>query len=99
MTERGRARYEQFEPELQAHYEQQYADEDRDFSEYSRDYRYGMALAEDEGYRSRNWEEVEPEAGRHWETQEDTTWDNIKDAVRYGWQRIRGREDQRRPRR
>ena len=99
LTERARPRFEQFEPDLQAHYEETYGDGDRDFDEYSRGYQYGMALAEDERYRGRDWEEVEAEAGKEWKSQENSNWDNFKEAARYGWYRIRGKEEeyQRRP--
>ncbi len=97
---RADARYQQFEPELRTHYEETFAtDDDYGFAEYSRGYRYGMALAEDDEYHGRQWEDVEREAGHRWEAQEASSWDNFKEAVRYGWYKIRGEEEdyERRP--
>lgn len=94
LSERALPRYQQFEPQFRTHYEEHFADADYEFDEYSRGYRYGMALAEDEDYRGEQWEDVEQEAGRQWESQEASTWDNFREAVRYGWYQIRGKEDE-----
>ncbi len=91
---RSAARFEQFEPDYRQHYDQHFADSGESFDDYSLGYRYGMALAEDENYRGRNWESVEEEAGRQWESQQASSWDNFKEAVRFGWYKIRGDEEE-----
>ena len=99
MAQRSTNRFEQFEPELRSHYHENYGDTGESFEDYSVGYRYGMAMAEDEDYRSHNWEDVESDAGRQWESQQAGSWDNFKEAVRFGWYKIRGDEEeyQRRP--
>ena len=99
LNEQAQSRFEQFEPQLQAHYKENYGDEDHDFSDYSRGYRYGMGLAENEQYHGKAWNDIEEDAGNQWESQEASSWDNFKEAVRFGWYQIRGKEEdyQRRP--
>lgn len=94
MADQARGRFQQFEPEYRTHFEEHYADTGESFDDYSVGYRYGMALAEDEDYRGRNWESVEEEAGRQWESQQASSWDNFKEAVRFGWYKIRGDEEE-----
>ena len=54
-------------------------------------YRYGFESAQH--HLGRKWEEAEPDLQRGWETYEhrsqtDTTWDEIKHAVRDAWDRV-----------
>ncbi len=54
-------------------------------------YRYGFESAQH--HLGRGWEEAEPDLQRGWETYEhreksDTTWDEIKHAVRDAWDRV-----------
>lgn len=34
----------------------------------------------------------EPEARRQWEERAPGTWDEMREAVRYGWQRVRAHQ-------
>ena len=99
LARKANPRFEQFEPQLRAHYQENYSDSEHDFDEYSRGYRYGMALAESDRNRGNDWNDIEADAGRRWDNQESTRWDDFKDAVRHGFQRIRGGDEQRRPQR
>jgi|GEM_PF-3061270 len=99
LAQKANPRFEQFEPQLRTHYQDNYADSEHDFDEYSRGYRYGMALAESDQNRGNDWNDIEADAGRRWDNQESTRWDDFKDAVRHGFQRIRGGDEQRRPQR
>ncbi len=99
LARKAKPRFEQFEPQLRAHYQENYADSDHDFEDYSRGYRYGMALAESDQHRGNNWNDIEADASRRWKSQESTGWEDFKDAVRHGFQRIRGGDEGRRPQR
>lgn len=69
-----------------------YAVSGRDYTYYQPAYRFGYVLAQDERYLDADWNRVEPEARREWETQDDDTpWEDVKDAVRYAWQKVTGR--------
>ena len=50
----------------------------------------GHDLAGNPQYRNMTWEQVEMDARRSWERDNDTLWDDIKDAVREGWMRVTG---------
>ncbi len=95
ISERAEGRFNQFESDYRAHFDENYADTDHEFNDYSMGYQYGMGLAESDEYRGANWEEVEPEARQSWEAQGDDmgAWEEFKDSVRYGWRKIRGEED------
>jgi uncharacterized protein (TIGR02271 family) len=64
---------------------------DERFERYEPAYRYGSALAQEARYRNGEWQDVEPHARRAWEEQNTGTWDHFKDAVRSGWDKMRGR--------
>jgi hypothetical protein len=60
------------------------------YERYQPAYRYGYELANNQQYRGRDWNEIESNVRRDWERQHPTDpWEDFKDAVRYGWQRVR----------
>ena len=59
---------------------------------YQPAYRYGYESAN--RYSDRQWKDVEADLARGWNTFEHktaSTWEQIKDAVRDGWDRVMGR--------
>jgi hypothetical protein len=61
----------------------------RDYSYYQPAYRYGYEAAN--RYQNRNWNDVEADLVRGWNTYEhrgSSTWEQIKDAVRDAWDRV-----------
>jgi hypothetical protein len=54
-------------------------------------YRYGYELARDRRYADRDWTTMEAEAHRDWEARQQGTWDEVKDTIRYAWDKVRGR--------
>jgi uncharacterized protein (TIGR02271 family) len=72
-------------------------DVERFGAESSPAYDYGRRMSLDERYRGRNWEEVEPDLRIRYErTYPDSKWDQIKDAVRRGWDKVTGERSDRR---
>ena len=61
------------------------------YDEYQPAYRYGYTLATDDRYRGRPWNEIEPEARKAWNNQNQNTWEDFKDAVQYSWDKVRGK--------
>lgn len=62
-----------------------------DYSYYQPAYRYGYDAAT--RYRGKQWSDVESDLERSWETYEargKSTWQQMKDAVRDGWDRMTG---------
>ena len=71
-----------------------YARPDRDFDHYQGALRYGWEQAHRHD-QHRGWSDVESEMRYGWEGspyrgKEFSAWDEVKDAVRDAWQRMRG---------
>lgn len=69
-----------------------YASADRGYDFYRPAYRYGFESAS--RYSGREFGDVERELSSGWERNPErgqSTWENIKDAVRDGWNRVRNR--------
>ena len=55
-------------------------------------YNYGYRSANDARYRGRNWSDVENDLRTDYERNNpNSSWEKIKDAVRYGWEKVTGR--------
>jgi hypothetical protein len=61
------------------------------YAEYEPAYRYGYELGTNERYRGRDWAALEAEARRDWEARHPSTWERFKEAIRYGWDKVRVR--------
>ncbi len=71
------------------HYNTHYAGSGAAWDTMDPAYRFGARLAEDPRYRGRSWSEVENEVQTVYLTEyPNSTWDRVKDAVRYGWESL-----------
>ena len=53
---------------------------------------YSQTLAGDARYTGREWNDIEADARRDWEAQnQGGVWDDVRDSVRSNWERTRGR--------
>jgi hypothetical protein len=83
--------YLEYEEDFRSHYDEQYAADNARYEDYVPAYRYGAEIGNDARFRDRPWDDIEPEARRHWETTSpDSTWERFKLAVRHGWERVTG---------
>ncbi|MFM0300972.1 hypothetical protein PQQ99_12685 [Paraburkholderia sediminicola] len=83
--------YLEYEEDFRTHFDEQYAAGNGRYEDYVPAYRYGAEIGRDARYRDQPWDDVEPEARRHWETTSpESTWERFKLAVRHGWERVRG---------
>ncbi|MEH6437656.1 hypothetical protein [Massilia sp. DD77] len=58
-------------------------------------YAYGSQMRGDSRYANRQWDEVEGDLRTDWETRNPgSTWENMKAAVRRGWDRMTGDDDE-----
>jgi len=72
------------------HYRNRYGTSGNNFDYYRPAYRFGYDVAHFEMYRNRDWDRIERDARRTWEHEHpDTMWDDVKDAVRDAWERIK----------
>ena len=62
------------------------------YETYAPAYDYGYRMASDQRYRGKNWDEVEHALRTDYERNNpNSTWDRMKGAVRYGWEKVTGR--------
>lgn len=80
------------EPDFRQHWQTVYGQSGARYEDYDSAYRYGSTMAGTERYRNYQWADAEPELRREWEaTHPESAWDKVKDAVRYGAERVKGR--------
>jgi hypothetical protein len=90
MATPGRGDYDS---EFRTHYQNTFGSTGSKYEDYAPAYQYGYRMAGDHKYRDRNFSEVEFNLRREYETSNpDSTWDKVKDAVRYGWDKVTGKE-------
>ncbi|HRI49078.1 MAG TPA: YsnF/AvaK domain-containing protein [Pseudomonadota bacterium] len=82
-----RDRYAQYEPEFRQNYSQTYANSEYDYDRVAPAYRFGTELGNLD--QQKDWQALESDARTHWETKSPGTWDRMKDAIRYAWERVR----------
>jgi uncharacterized protein (TIGR02271 family) len=72
-------------------YKTRFASRGRDYDYYAPAYQFGSTYASDSRYQDRDWSMVEKDARRDWEARGQGKWEDFKDAIQYGWDRVRGR--------
>ncbi len=82
--------WQRFNNDFQTHYNTHFANTGRAYNNYEPAYRYGYTLGSRADWRGRSWEQIEPDARRQWESEyrDQGAWEDFKDAVRHGWQRV-----------
>ncbi|WP_313705571.1 YsnF/AvaK domain-containing protein [Massilia sp.] len=74
------------------HYNATYSSMGGAYDDYKPAYSYGSQMRNSDLYRNRPWDEVEPDLRSNWEKQyagkSGSTWENMKAAVRHGWDRM-----------
>jgi len=84
------ATYDVYDPDFRTHFQTAYGNTGTGYEVYQPAYRYGYTLATDDRYANRSWQEIEPEVRRAWETRNQGTWENFKDAIQHSWDKVRG---------
>jgi uncharacterized protein (TIGR02271 family) len=80
-----------YEPEFRSHYNSAFTEHGAPYEHWAPAYRYGYDMAIDPRYRDREWATIEAEARRDWEQGHRGTWEEFKEAIRHGWDKVRGR--------
>jgi uncharacterized protein (TIGR02271 family) len=83
--------FESYAPDFRNHFQTTYSRTGGNFDRYQPAYQYGYTLATDDRYRGRNWRDVEADARTAWNSQNQNSWEDFKDAVQYSWDKVRGR--------
>jgi uncharacterized protein (TIGR02271 family) len=77
--------------DFRRHWQSAYGTTGGRYEDYDDAYRYGSTMAGNERYKNYRWEDAEPQLRSDWESNHPgSTWDKVKDAVRYGAERVKG---------
>jgi len=82
--------YDVYDPDFRTHYKTVFSGKGN-YDRYQPAYRYGYTLATDDRYRGRSWSEVEAEARKSWNSKNQNSWEDFKDAVQYSWDKVTGK--------
>jgi uncharacterized protein (TIGR02271 family) len=78
--------------DFRRHFQQSYGATGASYADYEPAYEYGYRNASDPTYRNRPFDEVESDLRTDYERRyPNSTWDKVKDSVRYGWDRVTGK--------
>jgi uncharacterized protein (TIGR02271 family) len=80
-----------YSDDFRKHYVTAFGDRGAAYTDYEPAYRYGYELGTNERYRGRDWTALEADARRDWEARHPSSWERFKDAIRYGWDKVRAR--------
>ena len=79
--------------DFRTHWQNAYGATGGRYEDYDAAYRYGSMAGGSERYRNYRWEDAESNLRSDWERDHpESTWDKVKDAVRYGAERVTGRQ-------
>lgn len=82
--------YDDDETYFRRHYDEAYATTSLDYDAYRPAYVYGQSLRADPRFKDYDWERVEPDARRDWESRyPNNTWADFKLAVRTAWENVK----------
>jgi uncharacterized protein (TIGR02271 family) len=77
--------------DFRRHWQTTYGTSGGRYEDYDAAYRYGSTMAGSDQYKNYQWNDVEPRLRSDWESSHPgSTWDKVKDAVRYGAERVTG---------
>jgi len=79
--------------DYRTHWQTAYGSSSGRYEDYDAAYRYGSTMAGSGRFKNYQWTDVEPQLRSDWEANHpESTWDKVKDAVRYGAERVTGRQ-------
>lgn len=83
--------YDMYDSGFRTHWQSNYGNSGIGYERYQPAYRYGYTLANDQRYSGRNWNEIESDVRRDWESRNQGPWENFKDSIRHSWETVRGK--------
>lgn len=79
--------------DFRTHWQNVYGQAGGRYEDYDAAYRYGSTMAGSGRFKNYRWEDVEPDVRSDWESSHPgSSWEKVKDAVRYGAERVTGRQ-------
>lgn len=83
--------FDVYDRDFRTHFQNTYAGRGFAYDRFQPAYRYGYELAGDQRFRGRNWNEIERDVRRDWESRNQGPWEDTKDAIRHAWNQVTGR--------
>jgi uncharacterized protein (TIGR02271 family) len=83
--------FDQFEADFRDNFRSSHRGSDYEFDKAKPAYQYGYELASDRSRTAEDWSTVESDARRRWEERSPGTWEKVKDAARYAYDRARSK--------
>ena len=78
-----------YDQDFRRDYEQRYAATGESYDIYGPGYEYGYTMASDPRYQGRSFDDIESDLRQDYgRLYPNSTWEKIKDSVRYGWDRV-----------
>ena len=90
-VEVDRAEAGEFEQDFRTHCNTNFGSQGLTYEQCAPAYRYGYRLGSDRRSTQSDWKSTEADAQRRWEERNPGTWERFSPAVRYAWERGRGR--------
>ena len=81
---------QQLEQDFRSNFQTTYGHRGTAYEDHEPAYRFGSDLGSDNRYANSDWNTVENDARQSWSSRHSGNWDDYKDAVRYGYDRVRG---------
>lgn len=77
--------------DFRTHWQTAYGSSGEKYEDYASAYRYGADIANQQKYHGYRWDELEPQVRSDWEASHaGSPWERTKQAVRYGWEKMKG---------
>jgi uncharacterized protein (TIGR02271 family) len=87
----ARADFDQYDNDFRTHFQKTYGSRGVSYDRFQPAYRYGYGLRSDQRFQGRQWNEIERDVRRDWESHNQGPWEDFKDAVQHGWNRMTGK--------
>jgi len=87
---RRNADFSSYETDFRGNYNRTYANTGMTYEQYAPAYQYGYNLQNDPRYRGKDWNTVQADVQRDWESRQPGTWDKFSNAIRYSWDKTIG---------
>jgi hypothetical protein len=88
--ETGTDDFTTYDETFRRHYQTNLAGTGYSYDYYLPGYQYGYDIARDPRYRGREWEEIEMDVRRDWETRgAPGAWEEFKMSVRHAWEELK----------
>jgi hypothetical protein len=84
--------YDAYENDFRNNWRTNYGNQGGTYEDYNPAYQYGYGLTNEARYRGRDWNSIQSDVQRDWETRQPGTWDRFKNSVRYAWDKGTGAE-------